>query len=71
MEVSPVLEDVRTAGTVCVRDSMVLYTVEIKHLREYKKIQILILNHMMALLYKVNHWASSKISVAQNQKLSA
>ncbi len=38
MEVSPVLEDVRTAGTVCVRDSMVLYTVEIKHLREYKKI---------------------------------
>ncbi len=37
MEVSPVLEDVRTAGTVCVRDSMVLYTVEIKHLREYKK----------------------------------
>ncbi len=25
----------------------------------------------MALLYKVNHWASSKISVAQNQKLSA
>lgn len=72
MGVSPVLvEGVRTAGTVCVRDSMVLYTVEIKHLREYKK-RPKVSNpdsesHDGSKL--VNHWASSIFSVAQNQKL--
>ncbi len=74
MGVSPVLvEGVRTAGTVCVRDSMVLYTVEIKHLREYKKICTAKVSNPDSESHDgsklVNHWASSIFSVAQNQKL--
>lgn len=70
---SPALvEGVRTARTVCVRDSMVLFTVEIKRLRELKKICRAKASNPDSESHdgsKVNHWASSIFSAAQNQKL--